>query len=222
MVTITPIKESSPWSILIGIACILAIMFFIDIEALKNWVAESGAWAPLAFIALKMLTIVIAPLSGGPLYPLAGLLFGFKSGFLYAVFGDLLGFTTAFYISRWFGRAFAQRFMSENEDATISKILAQIETPQGLFKTSYMFISSPEILSYACGLTRISYIAFISILMPLWTLVSGLVVLLGAQFGEHTKLLGLAAPLIAGVLFLTGIYMINRKKVDTPQSNSQT
>ena len=70
--------------------------FLIDIEELSAFVARAGLWGPLALILLKASTIVFAPLSGSPLYPLAGALFGPWWGLLYIMLGESLGGSIAF------------------------------------------------------------------------------------------------------------------------------
>src|SRR3990167_3609477 len=54
------------------ILVIVILAFFIDIGSLRVWVEKVGIWGPIVFILLKISTVVIAPLSGSPLYPLAG------------------------------------------------------------------------------------------------------------------------------------------------------
>lgn len=81
---------------------------FLGVDELRERIAAAGIWGPLIVILLKASTLVIAPLGGSPLYPIAGAAFGFWRGFIYTFLGDLLGTTIAFYISRVFGRKIVQ------------------------------------------------------------------------------------------------------------------
>ncbi len=175
-------KEIGVIGIGLTLLAIGLLSFLVDIEALKVWVAQSGVWAPLAFILLKMSTIVIAPLSGGALYPLAGLLFNFWTGLLYATVADFLGLTIAFWISRTLGREAVFRITKQKEDGILAKILTYISNAKGFFFACIAFIPMPELLAYASGLTKLRYITFIVILFPLWTIASLILIFIGSRF----------------------------------------
>jgi len=156
-----PSEQTNFIGIGLTILIILALVFFIDITSLKVWVEKAGAWGPAVFILLKISTIVIAPLSGSPLYPLVGLLFGFWPGMLYVAFGDFLGYTIAFYISRIFGRKIVLRLISNKEEGMLARIMDHISSPKGFIQACLTGFALPEILSYGAGLSRLSYIKFI-------------------------------------------------------------
>jgi len=168
----------------VGIAFvgIFILSFFVDIEILKSYVAQSGVWAPLAFIALKMSTLIIAPLSGATLYPLAGVLFDFWPGLIYSSIADFLGLTVAFFISRYIGLAAVFRITKQHEGGMLSRILEQVSTTKGFLIACILFIPMPELLAYASGLTRLPYATFILILFPLWTLASMTLIFIGSLF----------------------------------------
>src|SRR3989338_7758109 len=105
------------------VLAIILLSLFIDIGSLKIWVERAGVWGPLIFILLKITTIVIAPLSGAPLYPVVGILFGFWHGALYVEIGDFLGYTIAFSISRLYGRKMVDKFISSKEESVLSPVI---------------------------------------------------------------------------------------------------
>lgn len=72
-----------------------------------------GAWAPLAFILLDALQIVVAPLPGYPIYVAAGYVFGPWAGGLYATLGMALGGWAAATLARVFGRPLVARLVGE-------------------------------------------------------------------------------------------------------------
>ena len=61
---------------------------------------SAGPWAPIVFVAVKTITYVIAPLSGGPLQIMSGTLFGLWEGTALTLLGDTLGGCINFWISR--------------------------------------------------------------------------------------------------------------------------
>lgn len=168
-------------SILIAVLLIFIASFFIDVDILRTFVEESGAWAPLAFILAKSLTIIIAPLSGGVLYPLAGVLFDFRLGFLYAAIADFLGITIAFWISRLLGPDVVFRITKQEEGGLLTKILEKISTAKGFFVSCIVFIFAPELLAYTAGLSKLRYPTFIVILFPIMIIIPLLLIFIGAK-----------------------------------------
>lgn len=148
---------------LVGAFAVIGIAFhFFDFAAITGAVAGAGWWAPALLVAAKASTLVFAPLSGAPLYPLAGALFGFWWGSLYLIMGDALGSVVSFYIARLFGRRVVERFARGNVPL-IDRVLAFMETTRGFFVARVCFIALPEAVTYAAGLTRIPFLTFIAV-----------------------------------------------------------
>ena len=82
---------------------ILVLFYFFDLSDVQSFVDRFGVWAPVVFVLTKAATIIFAPLSGSPLYPMAGALFGCWKGFFILMVGDILGGGIAFWISRKYG-----------------------------------------------------------------------------------------------------------------------
>ena len=190
----------------ITIVVIVLVSFFVDIDTLKEWVLRSGVWAPLVFIALKILTIVVAPLSGSPLYPLVGVLFGFWPGILYVAIGDFLGYSLTFGISRMFGRKIVIKMIGGKEEGLLSKVVDHVGTPRGFFHAMMTMFALPELLSYGAGLSKLPYITFISMLWPLSLVVSGALVLLGSSFDllSQSLLVSMGIPILAAFCIIIG------------------
>lgn len=132
-------------------------------DQLRLLVEGAGAWAPLALVLGKALTIVAAPLSGGPLYPLAGALFGAGPAILYLTAGDVLGGTVAFFLARRFGRALVERMLKKSAAGFLDRALHFMGTVPGFFVARVCFVALPEAVAYAAGLTRLRYLPFVSI-----------------------------------------------------------
>lgn len=208
-----PTEQANLIGVGLTILVLVGLSFFIDIEELKGWVMNAGPWAPIVFILLKISTVVIAPISGSPLYPLIGLLFGFFPGFLYATFGDFLGYTIAFCISRYLGRKYVLRLIEKNETGLLARIVDRIGSEKGFFFACLAFGVFPELLAYGAGLSRLPYYRFIFILWPLSMVVSATLVLFGSSISlSKESFLGAALiPMaIGGVVFATGMYFFFR------------
>ena len=200
----------------ITILAIILLAGFVDIGSLKTWILKAGVWGPVVFILLKMSTIVFAPLSGSPLYPLVGLLFGFWPGILYVVIGDFLGYTISFWISRIFGRKFVHKLMSGKEESMVSKIVDHISDAKGFFQACLTLFALPEVLSYGAGLSRLPYIKCITILLPITATVASFLVFFGSILNPESDsfLISLVIPLLGGIVVITGgtFFMKSLKK----------
>src|SRR3989344_6945096 len=88
---------------------IIILLFVVSIHMIKsgslvNQIDSFGVLAPIIFVLLKMSTLVIAPLSGTPLYFIAGSLFGNFYGLVLSLLGDALGSVICFFLSRFYGQ----------------------------------------------------------------------------------------------------------------------
>lgn len=199
--------------IILTLVVLFGLAFFIDINVVKGLIADAGIFAPLLFILLKASTVVIAPLSGAPLYPIVGAFFGFWPGFLYVVIGDFLGYTIAFFLARKFGYPLVEKFISTKETSLLSRIVKHVGTPKGFFHMCITCGALPELVSYGAGLSKLPYPIFIGILLPLASLASALFVLFGSTLSaENSVSVALIMPVAAmcvmavgGWLFLRGV-----------------
>ena len=201
-----PTEQGNLIGIGITILALIALAFFIDMGSLKTWIQSAGIWGPLVFIVLKISTIVIAPLSGSPLYPLVGLLFGFWPGIIFVVIGDFLGYTISFFIARIFGRNFVMKILSKNEEGVVAKIVNHISDVKGFFHACLALFALPEVLSYGAGLSRLAYIKFISILMPFSITAASVLVFFGSILNPESEsfLIGILVPILGALVVITG------------------
>lgn len=146
----------------IAIGSLFAIAHAIGDDELRGFVEDAGPWGWLVLILAKASTMIFAPLSGGLLYPLAGSLYGFWTGWLLVIIGDFIGGTVTFWLSRLWGRTLTERFLG-NDVAFLNKALELMGSVKGFLIARIMMISLPELATYAAGLTRISYLPFVAI-----------------------------------------------------------
>ena len=67
-----------------------------------------GVLAPVVFIAIQALQVIIAPIPGEVTGLLGGFVFGQWLGFFYSTIGLTIGSLGAFWVGRWLGAAFVQ------------------------------------------------------------------------------------------------------------------
>jgi uncharacterized membrane protein YdjX (TVP38/TMEM64 family) len=88
------------------------LRLYVDKRFLKHTLREWGVLAPLVFIGLGALQVVIAPIPGQLTGILGGYLFGQWTGLFYSTIGLTLGSLAAFGVGRWLGARYVQRLVS--------------------------------------------------------------------------------------------------------------
>jgi uncharacterized membrane protein YdjX (TVP38/TMEM64 family) len=171
------------------------VRLYVDKRFLKHTLREWGILAPVIFIGLQALQVVVAPIPGEVTGILGGYLFGEWLGFLYSTIGLTLGSVAAFGVGRWLGIRYVRGLVSRE----VWEKLGFIVEAEGtiLCLIVYLIPGLPkDVVCYLFGLSP----------MPFWvfTLVSGLgrmpgTWVLSAQ-GAHT-----AAGNYLEVILLTAI-----------------
>ncbi len=186
--------------VLIAAGAAYGLIVSIGIDGLEQLIERAGIWGPLAVIALKMATIIIVPLSGAPIYAIAGAAFGFWQGLGITFIGDVLGFSVAFYLSRVFGRNIINVFIPRTQFPFIEKLLIQGSALKSFLKARLAFAGFPEVFAYAAGLTEVSFPVFIIAQMVPHTPFVALIVLFGNALLTGNPIF-LAVATAAAVLF---------------------
>jgi uncharacterized membrane protein YdjX (TVP38/TMEM64 family) len=86
---------------------------FHDNQYMKEKLVEWGAAAPIIFILIQALQVVIAPIPGEVTGILGGFVFGQWMGLVYSTIGLTVGSLLAFALGRWLGDAYVRHLVSE-------------------------------------------------------------------------------------------------------------
>jgi uncharacterized membrane protein YdjX (TVP38/TMEM64 family) len=168
---------------------------YVDRHFLKHTLRQWGILAPVIFIALQALQVIIAPIPGEVTGILGGYLFGEWVGLVYSTFGLTVGSVAAFGLGRWLGAPYIRTLVSQE---TWDKMGFIVEAEGAIFCfIIYLIPGLPkDMVCYLFGMSP----------MPLWvfTVVSTLgrapdTWVLSAQ-GAHT-----AAGDYLHVILLTAI-----------------
>jgi uncharacterized membrane protein YdjX (TVP38/TMEM64 family) len=129
-------------------------------EKIRAWLDSLGPLAPVGFILLQALQVVVAPIPGEATGFLGGFLFGALPGFVYASLGLTLGSTLAFMVSRRLGARIMNRLTGtgrfEKFDALFEKNGALIAL------LLFLFPGAPkDYLSFLLGLTTMPFKVFV-------------------------------------------------------------
>jgi uncharacterized membrane protein YdjX (TVP38/TMEM64 family) len=133
-----------------------------DHQEFKKTISSYGAYAPLAFILLQVLQIVIAPIPGGAVEFLGGVLFGVKAGFIYSMIGLTLGSWLAFSLARIFEKVAVEKFVSTQTRKKFDYLVEH----QGAILSFILFLIPgfpKDALCYILGLTPMHLGIFLTI-----------------------------------------------------------
>ncbi len=173
-------------------------------EKVRDWLASLGPWAPLGFILIQALQVVLAPIPGEATGFLGGFLFGAAPGFLFSSIGLTLGSSLAFLVSRRLGaRVIDKLFQSES----LEKFAALFERNGALVSfLLFLFPGAPkDYLCYLLGLSQMPFKVFV-VMVALGRLPATLLLSLqGAQVyqGRYwTFLILLGVTLLAGGILI--------------------
>jgi uncharacterized membrane protein YdjX (TVP38/TMEM64 family) len=88
------------------------VRLYLDKRFLKQTLREWGALAPVIFMGMQALQVIVAPIPGEITGILGGYLFGEWIGLLYSTIGLTVGSVAAFAVGRWLGAHYVQRLVS--------------------------------------------------------------------------------------------------------------
>jgi len=143
----------------------LLVRLYVDKHFLKQKLREWGLLAPVFFMALQALQVVISPVPGEATGFLGGYLFGESLGLVYSTIGLTVGSVVAFGIGRWLGAHYVRNLVKKE---TWDKLGFIVEA-EGAILCFMIYLIPGLPKDMACYMFGISP-------MPLWVfaLVSGL------------------------------------------------
>ncbi|MBF2048331.1 MAG: TVP38/TMEM64 family protein [Leptolyngbya sp. IPPAS B-1204] len=173
---------------LLGLALFYLVMILvlrtIGLENAHRFIHQSGAWAPIVFVVLCSLSLVIAPLSGSSLFIAGGALFGKETGFWLSLVASIIGCSINFWLSRKLGRQVVARLIGKNSLEELDRFTQRLEGNRGLLYLTLVMPLSQDIVSYAAGLTPISYHRFLVALISSGFVVVAAYIYLGTSLLE--------------------------------------
>ncbi len=132
---------------------------FRDSREMADWLRSFGGWAVLISIVVMIIQTIATP---APLFLVAGangFIFGAAWGIVITLVGAILGATVAFYLARIIARDYFSR--------RLAKYMPQVEEmsmksgAKVIFLARLVPILPSSIVSYAAGLSKVSFAGFI-------------------------------------------------------------
>jgi len=163
-------KAKFIWYLLTIIPIILLILgyifpsqFFWNQEAIRNYVNQFGVFAPLVFIAIQALQVIITPLSHYTVSIAWWFIFGTWLWFIYNWIGRIIWTAIAFYLWRYLGRKIIKKIVKEE---TIKKYDYYFDKGKLLlFLAYYLPLFPDDELSYLAGFSNMKAGIFLPIMI---------------------------------------------------------
>ncbi|ATF42078.1 TVP38/TMEM64 family protein [Weissella paramesenteroides] len=158
---------------------------FNDTDSLIKLLKKYGIWAPILFVFVQIVQVVIPILPGGVSLAAGVVMFGPWLGFLYNYIGIVLGSMILFWLGRRYGRRVIDIFVSED---TLNKYMDRLDS-KGWYWTFALLIFSPvapdDALVLLTSLTKMTWHEFTIIILagkPLSIFIYSLGMLYGANW----------------------------------------
>lgn len=154
------------------IALILGFIFFdhfdfqifTNTDSVRQWISGFGPVAPVIYILLMALAIVIVPIPDFVIGLAAAFLFPWYLAGVYTLIADFIGSTITYYLARWYGRPMVVRFVKNEQLVLLDELLRK----NGLWIIFVMRLIPGfnfDLIGYGTGLTSISYGGYILVTM---------------------------------------------------------
>lgn len=125
------------------------------LDLLRDFFATMGPAAPLAYIVIVTIEVVVAPIPGTILYAPAGVIFGGFWGGTLSLVGNVIGAGMSFILGRALGRAAFESFVEHEHLENYEERLVDNGTLV-IFLLRVNPLTSSDLVSYAAGLTSMS------------------------------------------------------------------
>ena len=128
---------------------------WLDPDQLTDCLAQSGAWGPMLYILLLILSVVVSQIPGAPLAVAAGAVWGPLAAGTYTVIGGFGGALIAYGLGRWVGPAIIQRITGKK--LFFTKQCGTAYLGGLIFATRLLPLLSFDLVSYGAGMVRLSF-----------------------------------------------------------------
>ena len=150
------------------------IRFAQEPEQFRAWVDEQGVMAPIAFLGMLILQIIVAAIPGEPLEIAAGYAFGALEGTLLCLFGAFLGRVAVFLLVRKLGARAVDVFFPLDKLNELKFLQNKRRLTLWVFFLFFLPGTPKDVLCYVVGLTDLPLRSWliISAIAPLPSIVT--------------------------------------------------
>ena len=139
---------------------------FTDRVMMEELIRKGGIWAPVTFILIQMVQVVVPIVPGGITCAVGVVIFGPWYGLLYNYIGIVIGSGINFYLARRYGQCLVKFFVKEE---TYDKYITWLDKGKKFdkfFAFAIFFPCAPDdFLCMLAGLTKMSWKRFSAIIL---------------------------------------------------------
>ena len=139
------------------------VAFASEPERFQQWVDSQGLLAPVLFMGMVILQVVVAVSPGEPLEIAAGYAFGALEGTVLCVLGTLIGGVLVFLLVRWFGAQAVEVFFDLEKFRSLRFFQDRRRLTFWVFLVFFLPGTPKDVLCYVAGLTTLKLGPFILI-----------------------------------------------------------
>ena len=178
---------------------------FSSQQALQEFIKSFGVWAPVLFLAIQVIQVVVSPIPGNVTGLVGGALFGWIKGFILNATGVIAGSILAFYLARFLGKSFIIPLIGKEVYARYNKVF------NGKFLVGLLLIFlfpffPDDALCFLAGLSSLPLSIFL--LMVVIGRLPGMLV--ASLVGSGVFAFSIAEWIIIGVVSLSIFYVLFR------------
>jgi len=169
-------------------------------ESIAVMVDMAGLWGPALIVGLMVVAVVASPIPSAPIALAAGAAYGHVLGTILVLLGAEIGALIAFVLARYLGRDTVQRLLGER--VNLRKLGSQNALMLSVFASRLMPFISFDMISYAAGLSRLTFWRFAVATMAGIVPASFVLAHLGTRAVDDP--FGVASILVIGLGLVTG------------------
>ena len=190
------------------------LVFIDDPSDFRIWMQSFGVFAPLVYILVTVIQILIPLIPGEPMEILAGYAFGSLKGTFLCLLAESIGSIIVLLTVKKYGRKIVEIFFKKEKIDSLS-FLRSSKNRIISFALIFTAPGTPkDLLCYFAGLTDIDK----RVLIPLITLgrFPSIITstMAGSMLGEKSYLQALIYILAAAILSLTGVFIYRKIQQD--------
>jgi len=214
-------KKNIIWLFIFGLPLVATIIgylvpnpFFPDKQQLRAYLDSFGVLAPVVFVAIAIIPVVVTPLNHGVFALAGGALFGLWQGLLLVWLSKTIGTIINFSLGRLFGKAVVSKLAQKSDFSKYDRI---IKSDKALLIFFFMYLVplfSNDNLSYLVGLSTISAKRFLAVV----TIAHLSTCFISVYIGSGQSLLSPIFITIVVVLIIAGLFankLIRKHNHDT-------
>lgn len=196
------------------------IRFVQEPERFRAWVDAQGVMAPIAFIGMLILQIVVAVIPGEPLEIAAGYAFGAVEGTLLCMLGAFIGRVAVFLLVRRFGTRAVEVFFPLEKLNELKFLQNKRRMTLWVFFLFFLPGTPKDVLCYIVGLTDLPLRSWliISAIAPFPSIVTSTIGGDALGMGNYT----FAIIVFAVTLIISGLGLLAYRVICQTRERSQS